>query len=81
MCGQICIKEIFLFFVAALTEVKMLDCSNNQLSEVPASLSNMAALEQLYLRHNKLRHLPHLRSSVLKVPAERLALLLVSFFH
>lgn len=50
-----------------LTDVKMLDCSNNQLTGVPVSLSQMSSLEQLYLRHNKLSHLPNLRSPVLKV--------------
>lgn len=54
-----------------LTEVKMLDCSNNQLTEVPASLSQMSSLEQLYLRHNKLNLLPILKSPVLKVSTAR----------
>lgn len=49
----------------------MLDCSNNQLTEVPASLSQMSALEQLYLRHNKLDLLPNLKSPVLKVSTAR----------
>lgn len=49
----------------------MLDCSSNQLTDVPASLSQMSALEQLYLRHNKLRLLPRLHSAALQVPAAR----------
>lgn len=52
---------------SAVTEVKLLDCSNNQLTHVPASLSEMLALEQLYLRHNKLRLLPQLPAPALKV--------------
>lgn len=48
-------------------DVKLLDCSNNQLTEIPASLSEMLALEQLYLRHNKLCLLPKLPAPVLKV--------------
>lgn len=51
----------------------MLDCSSNQLTDVPAGLSHMSALEQLYLRHNKLRLLPRLTSAVLQVPAAALA--------
>lgn len=45
----------------------MLDCSNNQLTDIPASLSEMVALEQLYLRHNKLCLLPRLSAPTLKV--------------
>ena len=47
--------------------LKLLDCSNNQLTCVPASLSEMTNLEQLYLRHNKLRLLPQLPATKLKV--------------
>uniref|UniRef100_A0A3B4F5U1 Leucine-rich repeat protein SHOC-2 n=1 Tax=Pundamilia nyererei TaxID=303518 RepID=A0A3B4F5U1_9CICH len=46
--------------------VKLLDCSDNQLTEIPESLSEMLALEQLYLRHNKLRFLPKLPAPALK---------------
>lgn len=50
-----------------LTDVKLLDCSNNHLTDIPASLSEMRAMEQLYLRHNKLRLLPKLPAPMLKV--------------
>lgn len=50
-----------------LVDVKLLDCSNNQLTELPAGLSEMLALEQLYLRHNKLHRLPHLCAPTLQV--------------
>lgn len=50
-----------------LADVKLLDCSDNQLTEIPESLSEMLALEQLYLRHNKLRFLPKLPAPALKV--------------
>lgn len=50
-----------------LTDVKLLDCSNNQLTDIPASLSQMLAMEQLYLRHNKLCLLPKLPAPMLKV--------------
>uniref|UniRef100_A0A8C5AR12 Leucine-rich repeat-containing protein 40 n=1 Tax=Gadus morhua TaxID=8049 RepID=A0A8C5AR12_GADMO len=50
----------------AFTGLKLLDCSNNQLTCVPASLSEMTSLEQLYLRHNKLRLLPQLPATILK---------------
>lgn len=61
-------KSICLFeFWLALTDVKLLDCSNNQLTDIPASLSEMLALEQLYLRHNKLRLFPKLSAPGLKV--------------
>uniref|UniRef100_A0A3Q4M672 Leucine rich repeat containing 40 n=1 Tax=Neolamprologus brichardi TaxID=32507 RepID=A0A3Q4M672_NEOBR len=49
-----------------LADVKLLDCSDNQLTEIPESLSEMLALEQLYLRHNKLRFLPKLPLTVLE---------------
>jgi Leucine-rich repeat (LRR) protein len=51
----------------AFTGLKLLDCSNNQLTCVHASLSEMTSLEQLYLRHNKLRLLPQLPATILKV--------------
>lgn len=44
-----------------------MDCSNNQLTDIPASLSEMIAVEQLYLRHNKLCQFPKLPGPVLKV--------------
>lgn len=50
-----------------LADVKLLDCSDNQLTEIPESLSEMLALEQLYLRHNKLCFLPKLPAPALKV--------------
>ena len=53
--------------VVRFTGLKLLDCSNNQLTCVPASLSEMTNLEQLYLRHNKLRLLPQLPATKLKV--------------
>ncbi|XP_015224589.1 PREDICTED: leucine-rich repeat-containing protein 40, partial [Cyprinodon variegatus] len=47
-------------------DVRLLDCSNNRLTDVPASLSGMRSLEQLYLRHNKLRRLPRVPAPALK---------------
>lgn len=38
----------------------MLDCTQNQLEMIPPVLALMDSLEQLYLRHNKLRFLPEL---------------------
>lgn len=49
------------------TDLRLLDCTHNQLESIPPVLSQMASLEQLYLRHNKLRFLPELPSSRLKV--------------
>uniref|UniRef100_A0A669DBJ7 Leucine-rich repeat-containing protein 40 n=1 Tax=Oreochromis niloticus TaxID=8128 RepID=A0A669DBJ7_ORENI len=66
--GNLC-YFFWLFFFELwfdLADVKLLDCSDNQLTEIPASLSEMLALEQLYLRHNKLRLLPKLPAPALK---------------
>lgn len=52
----------------------MLDCSNNQLTDIPAGVSEMMALEQLYIRHNKLRLLPQHLPRNLKVTIVTLAL-------
>uniref|UniRef100_A0A9J7WZP9 Leucine rich repeat containing 40 n=1 Tax=Cyprinus carpio carpio TaxID=630221 RepID=A0A9J7WZP9_CYPCA len=44
----------------AISEMKnsrMLDCSRNQTESIPPVLTQMESLEQLYLRHNKLRFL------------------------
>uniref|UniRef100_A0AAR2IQF2 Leucine-rich repeat-containing protein 40 n=1 Tax=Pygocentrus nattereri TaxID=42514 RepID=A0AAR2IQF2_PYGNA len=43
-------------------DLRLLDCSRNHLESVPPVLAQMASLEQLYLRHNKLRFLPELPS-------------------
>lgn len=43
-----------------LTDLRMLDCSRNQLESIPPVLAQMESLEQLYLRHNKLHFLPKL---------------------
>lgn len=73
-------RRCFCYLVSTLSccfaDLKMLDCSSNQLKDVPAGLSQMSALEQLYLRHNKLRLLPHLSSPVLQVSAALLVFLL-----
>uniref|UniRef100_A0A8C6PT01 Leucine-rich repeat-containing protein 40 n=1 Tax=Nothobranchius furzeri TaxID=105023 RepID=A0A8C6PT01_NOTFU len=53
-------------FYPCAAEVKVLDCSSNQLFDIPASLSGMLSLEQLYLRHNKLSRLPQLHAPALK---------------
>lgn len=69
-CQQLKVVLLFLALFELwfdLADVKLLDCSDNQLTEIPASLSEMLALEQLYLRHNKLRLLPKLPAPALKV--------------
>lgn len=38
----------------------MLDCTHNMLNHIPERVSNLSKLEQLYLRHNRLTHLPML---------------------
>ena len=46
----------------------MLDCTHNELTHVPEEISHMTKLEQLYLRHNRLTHLPMLTNcAALKV--------------
>ncbi len=47
-------------FLLTLTDLRMLDCSRNQLEGIPPVLAQMESLEQLYLKHNKLRFLPQL---------------------
>lgn len=39
-------------------DLKTLDLTHNQISELPTELGYMRSLEQLYIRHNKLRELP-----------------------
>lgn len=48
--------------LSTLTDLRMLDCSRNQLESIPPVLAQMESLEQLYLRHNKLKFLPKLPS-------------------
>jgi hypothetical protein len=38
----------------------MLDISENQIERVPIQISNMTNIEQLYMRHNKIKKLPML---------------------
>ncbi|XP_036426166.1 leucine-rich repeat-containing protein 40 isoform X1 [Colossoma macropomum] len=47
--------------ISEMKNLRLLDCSRNHLESVPPVLAQMA-LEQLYLRHNKLRFLPELPS-------------------
>lgn len=47
-------------FVFNSIDLRMLDCTQNQLEMIPPVLAQMDSLEQLYLRHNKLRFLPEL---------------------
>lgn len=55
--------ELFFFFFTSfitLADLRILDCSRNQIENVPPVLAQMESLEQLYLRHNKLQYLPEL---------------------
>lgn len=59
----------------------MLDCTHNQLTQIPEEVGNMSRLEQLYLRHNKLIHIPMLtHCQSLKVHIFSLFLNLIAFF-
>lgn len=49
-----------------LPRLRSLDCSRNFLEELPFGLSSLSNLEQLHLRHNKLRLLPKLLPPNLK---------------
>uniref|UniRef100_A0A8C1WAM7 Uncharacterized protein n=1 Tax=Cyprinus carpio TaxID=7962 RepID=A0A8C1WAM7_CYPCA len=49
-----------IFLLLTLTDSRMLDCSRNQTESIPPVLTQMESLEQLYIRHNKLRFLPEL---------------------
>lgn len=68
-------SNALLFFCPDPPDVKLLECSSNQLSDIPASLSGMVSLQQLYLRHNKLCRLPPLPGTTLKVRNFRLFML------
>lgn len=52
-------RELILLLLT-LTDLRLLDCSQNQIESIPPVLAQMESLEQLYLRHNKLRYLPEL---------------------
>ena len=60
--------EIFTLEWILSLGLQMLDCTHNELTQVPEEVSHMTKLEQLYLRHNKLTHLPMLTNcAALKV--------------
>ncbi len=47
-----------------LKAVRILEASNNKLTEIPTEVGDMKSLEQLYLQHNVLTALPLLRACI-----------------
>ena len=43
-------------------DMKVLDLTHNQIAQLPKELGFMRSLEQLYIRHNKLKELPLLEN-------------------
>ena len=50
------------FCVLKLIDMKVLDLTHNQIEQLPKELGYMRSLEQLYIRHNKLKELPLLEN-------------------
>ena len=48
--------------VLKFIDMKVLDLTHNQIAQLPKELGFMRSLEQLYIRHNKLKELPLLEN-------------------
>lgn len=57
-----CTLLYFTLYITFFAGLRSLDANHNEIHTLPDELGDLRQLEQLYLRHNKITHLPLLRN-------------------